>query len=89
MTLDRMNPEEYVFPFVNQERLGPFIYARRLVRLPLCSIQGMRPSRYGTLLFTDRGSFQLVESYQDVVRVIADGVQKSARIQAQGGAPTA
>ena len=29
MTLERINPEEYVFPFVNQERLGPFIYARR------------------------------------------------------------
>ena len=89
MTLNRMNPEEYTFPFVNQERLGPFIYARRLVRLPLSAIQEVRPSRYGTFLFTDRGSFQLVESYQDVVRVIADGVQKNARIQAQGGAPTA
>ena len=85
MTLNRMNPEEYTFPFVNQERLGPFIYARRLVRLPLCSIHGVRPSRYGTFLFTDRGSFQLVASYQDVMRVIAAGVQKNARIQAQGG----
>lgn len=80
--VDRMNPEEYTFPFVNQERLGPFIYARRLVRLPISAIQGVRPSRYGTFLFTDRGSFQLVEGYQDVVRAIAEGVQKSARIQA-------
>jgi excisionase family DNA binding protein len=33
----------------------------------------------------NRGSFQLVEGYQDIVRAIAEGVQKNTRIQAQGG----
>lgn len=78
MDVERMDPSKFTFPLVNQERHGMFIYARRLVRLPLSAIQGVRPSRFGTLLITDRGAFQLVEDCQSVVAAIAQGANMPA-----------
>ena len=66
------------FPFALQEPKGVFFYARRLVRLPMYAIQGVRPSRFGTMLITDRGAFQLVEDYQSVARTIAQGADMQA-----------
>ena len=78
MTTQRMDASAFQFPFVNIEPKGAFLYARRLVRLPLSAIQGVRPSRFGTLLITDRGAFQLVEDCQSVVAAIAQGANMPA-----------
>ncbi len=85
MTTQRMDASAFRFPFVNIEPKGAFLYARRLVRVPVCAIQSVRPCHRGTLLVTQRGAFQLIEDYQSVASAIAQG----ANAQTPQGVATA